>query len=174
MPREIDLILPTLDQAYDRKSWYGANLKGAILAVMLLSGCGEVAPIGRRPKSDQFLTHDRLVAMAVPGTPRDAIRKQFGEPYAVRQDGSALAFLRQETTERRILVLAVIVPFWERSSVTYFQVQGIWFDPDGKVIQARLWNGHDGPYGGNPYGRSVPSQHHVLLWLEKEAPATRK
>ena len=147
----------------------------AILAMALLSGCGEVAPIGRRPTSDQFLTQDRFVAMATPGTSREAVLKQFGDPLATSPDGRAIAFRRSETTERQILTLAVIIPFWAKSPVTYFQIQGIWFDAGGKVIQARLWNGHDGPHGGNPYqAYSIPTKEHVLRWLEKEAPGTSK
>jgi hypothetical protein len=141
----------------------------AILALALLSGCGEVAPIGRRPTSDQFLTQERLAAMALPGTSRETVRKQLGEPFAASSDGRAMAFRRTETAERRILTLAVIVPFWSTSKVTYFQIHGLWFDAAGKVLQSRLWNGHDGPHGGNPYQTySVPSKEHVLLWLEKE------
>jgi uncharacterized damage-inducible protein DinB len=30
MSREVDLLLLVLDQAYDRKSWHGTNLKGAL------------------------------------------------------------------------------------------------------------------------------------------------
>ena len=97
----------------------------ALLALMLLSGCGEVSPLGSRPKSDRFLS------------------------------------------------LAVIEPFWTTTSITYFQVQGSWFDADGKVSQGRLWNGHNGPHGGNPqapYG--VPDQQQTLLWLKKNTTAT--
>ena len=154
----------------------GRGLAGTVLlAVLLLSGCGEVAPIGRRPTSAQFLTEERFAAMAIPGTSREAIRKQLGEPFAGRPDGSALAFCRSETAERRILTLAVIVPFWSKALVTYFQIQGVWFDAEGRVIQVRLWNGHDGPNGGNPYqSYAVPSREQALLWLEKEAPKAGK
>jgi len=152
----------------------GSGLAGlAALAVLLLAGCGEVAPLGRRPVSDQFLTQERLSALAVPGTPREEALKQLGEPFAVSPEGSAMAFRRTETVERRILTLAVIVPFWSTAKVTYFQIQGLWFDAHGKVLQTRLWNGHDGPYGGNPYqAYRVPSREQALLWLEKEAPGT--
>lgn len=150
----------------------GSGLTGlAALAVLVLAGCGEVAPLGRRPVSDQFLTQERLSAMAVPGSPWEAALKQLGEPFAVSPDGRAMAFRRTETAERRILTLAVIVPFWSTSRVTYFQLQGLWFDAQGRVIQTRLWNGHDGPHGGNPYeAYRVPSREQALLWLEKEAP----
>jgi len=113
--------------------------------------------------------------MAIPGASRDAIRRQFGEPYVLSQDGQAMAFLKQETAERKILTLAVVVPFWSKASVTYFQVQGIWFDAEGKVVKTKLWEGHDGPHGGNPYeSYRVPTRQHVLLWLGQEAPASSK
>jgi hypothetical protein len=169
--------LPTLDEEGTIKREGHAEIRmrrfswQMLLAAVFLLGCGEVAPLGRRPTSDQFLTQERLMAMAGPGASRESIRKQFGEPYVMRADGTAMAFCRTETVERQVLTLAVIVPFWAKSSVTYFQIQGVWFDAEGKVIQARLWNGHDGPYGGNPYqSYSVPSREQVLLWLGKEAP----
>ena len=143
----------------------------ALLAVVLLSGCGEVSPIGRRPDSAQFLSQDRLAAMAAPGMSRDAIQQRFGEPYAVSQGGNAIAFLACETVDRKILTVAVVVPFWATSSITYFQVLGVWFDADGKVVRARLWNGHNGPNGGNPYASySVPSRQQTLLWLDSPLP----
>jgi hypothetical protein len=146
-----------------------SELAGLVLALAL--GCGEVSPLGGRPKSDQFLTQEQFAAMVVPGTSRDAIRTKFGEPYAVGRGGSALAFLRRETADRQILTMAVVVPFWSKRGITYFQILGVWFDADGKVLQARLWNGHDGPHGGNPYEPySVPSQEQTTRWLESMKP----
>jgi hypothetical protein len=137
-----------------------------ILALFLMSGCGEVTPIGGRPDSDHFFTQDSLSRKVTPEASRESIQKQFGEPYVVSKDGNALAFFRSKTVERRILTMAVIVPFWSRASVTYFQIIGIWFGADGKVLRTRIWNGHDGPYGGNPYeSYRVPSRQHTLLWL---------
>jgi hypothetical protein len=67
--------------------------------------------------------------------------------------------------------MAVVVPFWSKQTITYFQILGVWFDPDGKVIKAKSWNGHDGPHGGNPYeSYSLPSQQQTLLWLESNTP----
>jgi hypothetical protein len=83
-----------------------------------------------------------------------------------------MAFLRCVAVERRVLTVAVVVPFWSTASITYFQIQGIWFDADGKVSRAQLWNGHNGPHGGNPYEPyRVPNQQQTLLWLEKNGPA---
>jgi hypothetical protein len=77
------------------------------------------------------------------------------------------------TVDRRVLTLAVVVPFWTTASITYFQLQGIWFDAEGKVSQARLWNGHNGPHGGNPYeSYSVPDRQQTLRWLAENTPAT--
>jgi hypothetical protein len=143
----------------------------ASLALLLTLGCGEVSPIGGRPKSDQFLTQEQFAAMVVPGTDRDSIQKKFGEPYAVSRGGSAIAFIKRETADRQILTMAVVVPFWSKRGITYFQILGIWFDADGKVILSRLWNGHDGPHGGNPYeSYSVPSREQTMLWLESQTP----
>ena len=55
MSREIDLLLLTLDQAYDRKSWHGSNLKGALRglgaeAAALRSGPG-------RPSIQELVVH---------------------------------------------------------------------------------------------------------------------
>ena len=150
--------------------WHGPA-RMAVLALGLMAGCGEVAPLGTRPKSDQFLTQERLAVVAWPGATREAVRKQFGEPFVVSRDGAAMAFLRCERVDRNILTVAVIVPFWSKRSITYFQLQGLWFDADGKVRQTRLWNGHDGPHGGNPYeAYSVPNQQQTLLWLEQNTP----
>jgi hypothetical protein len=136
-----------------------------------MSSCGEVAPIGARPKSDQFLTQERLATLARPGATREAVRQQFGELFVVSGDGKAMAYLPCETADRRILTMAVVVPFWSTASITYFQIQGIWFDAEGKVSRTRLWNGHNGPHGGNPHEPyRVPSQQQTLLWLEQHGP----
>ncbi len=146
---------------------------GTLLAVLLLTGCGEVSPLGARPKSDQFLTPEQLAKRVQPGTSREAILRQLGEPAVSSGDGRALAYARLVTAERKVLTLAVVVPFWSTSAITYFQVQGIWLDGDGRVVQTRLWNGHNGPHGGNPYeAYRVPSREHLLRWLEEEAPGS--
>lgn len=144
---------------------------GGLLAVLFLLGCGEVSPIGARPKSDQFLTQEQLAERILPGTTREAVQQQVGEPKVVSGDGRAMANVRLVTAERKVLTLAVIVPFWTTSAITYFQIQGIWLGGDGRVVQTRLWNGHNGPYGGNPYeAYRVPTREHLLRWLEQEAP----
>src|ERR1035437_1388773 len=57
----------------------------ASLALMLLSGCGEVSPLGSRPKSDQFQTQERLAALAMPDATRDAIQRQFRNPSSLAE-----------------------------------------------------------------------------------------
>ncbi len=150
--------------------------RAAITALLLaLLGCGEVAPIGRRPQSDQFLTRERLGILAAPGSSRAALQAQWGEPMVTTADGRAMAYQEQSTANRTILTLAVVVPFWHRAPVTYFQVRGIWFDDAGKVVQSKLWEGHDGPYGGNPYASyTLPTQAHVLRWLQDNGPEPRR
>jgi hypothetical protein len=42
--RDVQLLLLTLDQAYDRKSWHGTNLRGSIRAVSLEQAAWRPAP----------------------------------------------------------------------------------------------------------------------------------
>ena len=145
-----------------------AATAGLLLALL---ACGEVAPLGKRPQSDQFLTMERLTAIAAPGSTQVSILERWGAPLVASRDGRAMAYLALTTVDRTILTLAVVIPFWQETSVTYFQVRGIWFDAEGKVIQTRLWEGHNGPYGGNPYGSyALPTQAHVLRWLQDNTP----
>ncbi|HEY3401597.1 MAG TPA: DinB family protein [Geothrix sp.] len=55
MPREIDLILLTLDQAYDRRSWHGANLKGALKGLTAEEAARRPGP--GRPSIHELVVH---------------------------------------------------------------------------------------------------------------------
>lgn len=57
MSREIELILLTLDQAYDRKSWHGSNLKGALRGL-------DAARAARRPGPGRPSIHELVVHLA--------------------------------------------------------------------------------------------------------------
>ncbi len=148
-----------------------ASLLARSLALLLFLGCGAVMPLGRRPRSDQFLTADQFVAKVLPGMTREAVLEACGEPAATLPGGRALAYVKRETRVQRILQLAVVIPFWDwKVDVTYYQVQGIWFDVDGRVARVRLWDGHDGPHGWNDWCVGYPEPRHLVEWLEKEVP----
>lgn len=55
MSREIELILLTLDQAYDRKSWHGANLKGALRGLDAMAATRRPGP--GRPSIHELVAH---------------------------------------------------------------------------------------------------------------------
>ncbi|WP_243286862.1 DinB family protein [Geothrix terrae] len=55
MSREIELILLSLDQAYDRKSWHGSNLKGALRG--LDAGAAAHRPAPGRPSIHELVVH---------------------------------------------------------------------------------------------------------------------
>lgn len=57
MSREVDLLLLALDQAYDRKSWHGTNLKGALRGLTV-----EVA--AHRPGPGRPSIHELVVHLA--------------------------------------------------------------------------------------------------------------
>ncbi|MBP1773210.1 MAG: hypothetical protein H6P99_2373 [Holophagaceae bacterium] len=57
MSRETDLLLLALDQAFDRKSWHGTNLKGA------LRGLG-VDAAAQRPAAGRPSIHELVVHVA--------------------------------------------------------------------------------------------------------------
>jgi uncharacterized damage-inducible protein DinB len=55
MPREIDLLLRALDQAYDRKSWHGTNLRGALRGLSHQEAAARPAP--DRPSIHELVVH---------------------------------------------------------------------------------------------------------------------
>ncbi|WP_243382017.1 DinB family protein [Geothrix alkalitolerans] len=55
MSREIELILLSLDQAYDRKSWHGSNLKGAVRGLDAEAASRRPAP--GRPSIQELVVH---------------------------------------------------------------------------------------------------------------------
>jgi uncharacterized damage-inducible protein DinB len=55
MPREADLLLLTLDQAYDRKSWHGTNLKGALRGMTHFAAAMRPGP--GRPSIHELVVH---------------------------------------------------------------------------------------------------------------------
>jgi len=57
MSQEADLLLLALDQAYDRKSWHGTNLKGALRGMTLEDAA-------RRPGRGRPSIHELVVHLA--------------------------------------------------------------------------------------------------------------
>lgn len=55
MSREIHLLLLALDQAYDRKSWHGTNLKGALRGMGVDAAAQRPAP--GRPSIHELIVH---------------------------------------------------------------------------------------------------------------------
>lgn len=55
MARETDLLVLALDQAYDRKSWHGTNLKGALRGLDLEAAAQRPAP--GRPSIHELVVH---------------------------------------------------------------------------------------------------------------------
>jgi uncharacterized damage-inducible protein DinB len=57
MTRDLELLLMTLDQAYDRKSWHGSNLTGALRGLT-------VEEAARRPGPGRPSIHEVVVHLA--------------------------------------------------------------------------------------------------------------
>jgi uncharacterized damage-inducible protein DinB len=55
MSRELDLLLVTLDQAYDHKSWHGTNLKGSLRGLSAEEAALRMAP--GRPSIQELVVH---------------------------------------------------------------------------------------------------------------------
>jgi len=74
MTREIELLLLTLDQAYDRKSWHGSNLKGALRGLTEVEAARRPGP--GRPSIHELVVHlgywKYAVLRQLTGLPRGA------------------------------------------------------------------------------------------------------
>ncbi|MCE1204378.1 MAG: hypothetical protein LWW79_07195 [Holophagaceae bacterium] len=55
MARDLDLLLLTLDQAYDRKSWHGSNLKGGLRGLSV--DLAALRPAPGRPSIQELVVH---------------------------------------------------------------------------------------------------------------------
>ncbi|MFN7958041.1 MAG: DinB family protein [Holophagaceae bacterium] len=55
MARDLNLLLLALDQAYDRKSWHGSNLKGALRGLTADQAAQRPAP--GRPSIQELVVH---------------------------------------------------------------------------------------------------------------------
>ena len=136
------------------------------MAQFLSLGCMPLVPLGGRPQSDLFLTREALKSKVPYGATRESTRQLLGEPFAEAPDGNSMAFFRKVTADRKILWWVLVFPAWDTEPLIYFQVQGCWFDLEGRVIQMRIWDGRESVWGGT----GVPGHEDILRWLEKEAP----
>lgn len=123
MSREIDLLLMTLDQAYDRKSWHGANLKGALRGLAVEAAARR--PAAGRPSIHELVVHLAYWKYAVLRQLVDLPRGAFplkGSNWFPRQAATAaqwkadLALLERMHRDLRAAVSALTGPDLDRPS----------------------------------------------------------
>jgi uncharacterized damage-inducible protein DinB len=87
----VDLILTQLDEAYDRRSWHGANLRGSIRGVTAATAVW-------RPARGRHNIHELVVHAAYW---KYAVRRRFtGEPRASFPLDGSNWFVRERADER--------------------------------------------------------------------------
>jgi len=114
MSREVDLLLLALDQAYDRKSWHGTNLKGALRGLAVDEATHRSGP--GRPSIHELVVHLAYWKYAVLRQVADLPRGTFplrGSNWFPREGATAvqwradLALLDRMHRELRLVVASM-------------------------------------------------------------------
>jgi len=156
-----------------RSSSYGKlqALFGCLVA-LLLAGCANLPESGAKG-SGRLIPEETANALGAPTATREDWVSQLGDPtfssdgFFAYQRGAPFRNVWQSPRPPGATSIAVGA---ERDSIFFYQLIGVWLDPNGHVLQTRQFIA---PCGSCAEGQALLSDAEIGEWMRSESPKRR-
>jgi len=142
------------------------------LGALLLAGCANLPESGVKG-SGRLIPEETANALGAPTATREDWVSQLGDPsfssdrFFAYQRGAPFRNVWQSPRPPGAATVAVGA---ERDSIYFYQLIGVWLDPNGHVLQTRQFIA---PCGSCAEGQALLSDAEIGEWMRYESPKRR-